>query len=136
MFFFNLPILDPLISLGIAVFILFNVFKNLRSVVKILLLEVPQHLKLAELEGKIRQLRGVKAVEDMHAWTLDGEGTQLPSIQAEGVVVLPASSPWYVDPDAAIAGRLTFPWPRATLAALLQAPGRLHPPYTHKGRPA
>ncbi|MBN8222516.1 MAG: cation transporter [Spirochaetes bacterium] len=73
MFFFNLPILDPLISLGIAVFILFNVFKNLRSVVKILLLEVPQHLKLAELEGKIRQLRGVKAVEDMHAWTLDGE---------------------------------------------------------------
>ena len=56
------------------------------------------------------------------AWMLDGEGTQLPSIQAEGVVVLPAASPWYVDPDAAIAGRLTFPWPRATLAMLLQAP--------------
>lgn len=73
MFFFNLPILDPLISLAIALFILYNVFKNLRSVVKILLLEVPQHLKLSELEEKIRRLKGVRAVEDLHTWTLDGE---------------------------------------------------------------
>ena len=51
MIFFHLPVLDPLISLAISVFILFNVFKNLRSVVKILLLEVPQHLKLDELEA-------------------------------------------------------------------------------------
>lgn len=73
MIFFNLPVLDPLISLGIAVFILFNVFKNLRSVVKILLLEVPQHLKLGELEAKIRKLKGVRGVEDLHTWTLDGQ---------------------------------------------------------------
>jgi cobalt-zinc-cadmium efflux system protein len=73
MIFFNLPFLDPLVSLGISVFILFNVFKNLRSVVKILLLEVPQHLRLLELEEKIRTLKGVKAVEDLHTWTLDGE---------------------------------------------------------------
>ena len=33
-----------------------------------------------------------------------------------------AASPWYVDPAAAVAGRLSFPWPRVTLAALLQAP--------------
>jgi hypothetical protein len=55
-------------------------------------------------------------------WTLDSEGAQLPSIVAEGVATLPAASPWYVDPAAAVAGRLSFPWPRATLAALLQAP--------------
>lgn len=73
MIFFHLPVLDPLISLAISVFILFNVFKNLRSVVKILLLEVPQHLKLDELEARIRTIKGVRAIEDLHTWTLDGE---------------------------------------------------------------
>ena len=73
MLFFNLPFLDPLISLAIAAFILFNVFRNLRGVVKILLLEVPQHLRLTELETKILRLSNVKAIEDLHVWTLDGE---------------------------------------------------------------
>ena len=35
---------------------------------------------------------------------------------------LPAASPWYVDPAAGVAGRLTFPWPRSVMAALLEAP--------------
>lgn len=73
MIFFNLPILDPLISLAIAVFILYNVARNLHSVVKILLLEVPQHIRIPEIEEKIRRVKGVRDVEDLHIWTLDGE---------------------------------------------------------------
>lgn len=73
MIFFDLPFLDPLLSLVIAAFILYNVFKNLRSVVKILLLEVPQHLRVSQIEGNILALQGVRRVEDLHLWTLDGE---------------------------------------------------------------
>ncbi|MFO1472962.1 MAG: cation diffusion facilitator family transporter [Turneriella sp.] len=73
MLFVNLPILDPLISLGISAFILFNVFRNLRGVVKILLMQVPDNLQDSELEEEIRALKPVKAVEDLHLWTLDGE---------------------------------------------------------------
>lgn len=72
MVFFNLPFLDPLISLAIAAFILFNVFRNLRSVVKILLLEVPQHLRVSQLEHKILGLTNVERIEDLHIFTLDG----------------------------------------------------------------
>lgn len=73
MYFFNLPILDPLISLGIAAFILYNVFKNLRGVVRILLMEVPGHVKLPEFESAVRALKHVKDLDDLHLWTLDGE---------------------------------------------------------------
>ncbi|MBS0617363.1 MAG: cation transporter [Spirochaetes bacterium] len=72
MIYFNLPFLDPLISLAIAVYILVNVFRNVRGVVKILLMEVPNHIHLAELEKSIHALKHVKAVDDLHLWTLDG----------------------------------------------------------------
>ena len=50
------------------------------------------------------------------SWQLTPEGAQLPVITAEGVVALAAASPWYVDPEAAIAGRLAFPWQRSVIA--------------------
>ncbi len=57
-------------------------------------------------------------------WVLDGRGTQRPTVVTEerGLVPYPAASPWYVEPEAGIAGRLGFTWPRPALAALLQAP--------------
>ena len=58
------------------------------------------------------------------AWTLAADGGQLPELVPEepGPVPLPAASPWYVDADAARAGRLASPLPRAALATLLAAP--------------
>jgi len=73
MLFFDLPFLDPLISIMISLYILWNVSKNLRAVIKILLMEVPQHLPIAGLEKSIRSIRNVKDIEDVHIWTLDGE---------------------------------------------------------------
>jgi cobalt-zinc-cadmium efflux system protein len=73
MIFFNLPLLDPVVSLGIAFFILYNVYKNLRGVVRILLMEVPGHVKLPEFESAVRALKHVKDLDDLHLWTLDGK---------------------------------------------------------------
>ncbi|MFO1048168.1 MAG: DEAD/DEAH box helicase [Geminicoccaceae bacterium] len=65
--------------------------------------------------------RGIDRTGEL-AWRLTAEGAQLPVIVADGVEVLAAASPWYADPDAGVAGRLTFPWPRPVIAALLEAP--------------
>jgi cobalt-zinc-cadmium efflux system protein len=73
MLFLNWPFLDPLVSLGISLFILFNVYKNLRGVVRILLMEVPGHVKLPEFESAVRALKHVKDLDDLHLWTLDGK---------------------------------------------------------------
>ncbi len=73
MIFFKVPFLDPLVSLGISLFILFNVYKNLRGVVRILLMEVPGHVQLPEFESAVRVLKHVKDLDDLHLWTLDGQ---------------------------------------------------------------
>ncbi len=88
MIFFHLPFLDPLISIVISVYILWNVFKNLRAVIKILLLEVPQHIQVNGLEDKIRAINGVQAIEDVHIWTLDGQNHVL-TLQ---VIITPRAS--------------------------------------------
>lgn len=72
MMFFDVPILDPILSIGIAAFILFNVVKNLRSVFRIVLQGVPDNVSEDQVIQKVSSVKGVKSVHDVHAWSLDG----------------------------------------------------------------
>lgn len=72
MWFADVPILDPLLSIGIALFILFNVYRNLRDTFRILLQSVPEGVSEAQLCAAIRAVPGVADVHDVHLWSLDG----------------------------------------------------------------
>jgi len=72
MYFFDLPIIDPILSILIAAFILFNVFKNLKSSFKIILQGIPPELDLQQLEIDLLKIPKVQSVHDLHAWSLDG----------------------------------------------------------------
>lgn len=73
LYFKEIPWLDPALSLGISVFILWNVFKNLKSTILIFLQAVPESISLEEIKGKICQLAKVDSVHHMHVWSLEGE---------------------------------------------------------------
>jgi cobalt-zinc-cadmium efflux system protein len=73
MMFADLPVLDPLLSIGISVWILMNVYKNMKKTFHILLQQVPQDINLEKLEKEIENLDGVLSIHDVHLWTLDGE---------------------------------------------------------------
>lgn len=73
MIFVNAPILDPLLSLGITFWVLFNVYKNLKKTFRVLLQEVPVRVNVERVEKELRQIEGVKSVHDLHIWSLDGE---------------------------------------------------------------
>lgn len=73
MHFGHYPIIDPLLSILIAIYILFNVFGNIKSAFKIVLQQVPEHLDPEELKERIKEVRGVIDVHDLHAWTMDGD---------------------------------------------------------------
>lgn len=64
--------IDPLLSLGICVFILVNVFRSLRAVFHILLQGVPSEASLEAVRGLVSSIPGVKGVHDVHVWTQDG----------------------------------------------------------------
>ena len=77
MMFVDLPILDPLLSVGITLFVLFHVFKNIRELMRVLLQGVPRGISVSEMEEAIRRIPHVKEVYHTHIWSLEGEKNQL-----------------------------------------------------------
>ena len=73
MHFTDLPIIDPILSVLIALFILFNVFKNLKQSFKIILQGTPQDLDLEKIHEEVLSVSEVRSFHDCHTWTMDGE---------------------------------------------------------------
>jgi cobalt-zinc-cadmium efflux system protein len=61
---------DPVLSIAMAVLILFGAWSILRSTVTVLMEGTPSGLDLAELEETIRSTPGVADLHDLHAWTI------------------------------------------------------------------
>lgn len=71
--FADVPILDPLLSVLITAWVLWNAFRNLRKCFVILLQAVPEDKDIRTLKTRIEALPGVASIHDIHLWTLDGE---------------------------------------------------------------
>jgi cobalt-zinc-cadmium efflux system protein len=71
--FADIHILDPLFSIFITAFVIFNVFKNLRKTIALFLQAVPERIRITDLEDQIRGMKPVKDVHHTHVWSLDGE---------------------------------------------------------------
>ncbi len=65
--------LDPVLSILIAVYILYNVTRNLRETIGLFLQAVPAHIPVRELEARILDVENVKSIHHTHIWSLDGE---------------------------------------------------------------
>lgn len=73
MYFYNIPILDPLLSIAISAWIIYNVYFNLRDTLRILLQGVPEGFDAEAFEGELLNIAGVKDVHDLHIWTMNGQ---------------------------------------------------------------
>jgi cobalt-zinc-cadmium efflux system protein len=71
--FVDLPVLDPILSILITAFVIFNVFKNLRETIAVFLQSVPQEVDVREIERKLGSIPGVVSTHHTHVWSLDGE---------------------------------------------------------------
>lgn len=72
MMFADVPFLDPILSIAIAAYILYNVFRNLQSTFRILLQRRPDSVDEDSVRKKVLSLPGVKDIHDVHFWTMDG----------------------------------------------------------------
>ena len=66
-------IIDPILSIAIAAFILWNAYKRLRESLSIITQAVPDSIDLDQIILRIRSLTFVQDVHDTHLWTLDGQ---------------------------------------------------------------
>jgi len=73
----ELPILDPLLSLFINLYILYNVISKLKKVLNIFLQGVPAEIDIKKLQQKVVEQSQALAVHHTHVWTLEGDNNFL-----------------------------------------------------------
>jgi cobalt-zinc-cadmium efflux system protein len=64
------PVADPLISVLVAVLILWSSWILIRDAVDILLEGTPSHINIVNLREQLGNVEGVGSVHDLHVWTL------------------------------------------------------------------
>lgn len=70
--FTDITIIDPLMSVGVAVFILVNSLRNLKEVLNIFLEKTPEDIDLEKIREHICSIDGVSDVHHIHLRSLDG----------------------------------------------------------------
>ncbi len=70
--FTDLYILDPILSLLITLYVLYNVIGNLRTTVALFLQAVPENVDLHEIEARIQAVAHVLSTHHTHVWSMDG----------------------------------------------------------------
>lgn len=66
-------ILDPILSISIATYIVYNAIANLRKTTTLFLQAVPEDIDIQKPEKSILSLAKVDSIHHTHVWSLDGE---------------------------------------------------------------
>lgn len=68
---FNLPLLDPILSILISTFILVNVFKNLKGIFEVFLEKAPHKIDSNSIREALLKNKHIKDIHHLHLWTMD-----------------------------------------------------------------
>lgn len=71
--FYDIPILDPILSIVISFWVLFNVVRNTKRTLAIMLQAVPEEIDVQDVESHITEIEGVISCHHSHVWSIDGE---------------------------------------------------------------
>ena len=70
--FTNWVFIDPIMSIGVAVFILIHALGNLREIANLFLEKTPDGISVEELAQHLTALEGVSSIHHIHVRSLDG----------------------------------------------------------------
>ena len=70
--FTDIRLLDPLLSIGVAVFILIHAVGHLKEALHIFLEKAPENIDAAHLRAQLLQIPGIVDVHHIHLWSMDG----------------------------------------------------------------
>ncbi len=71
--FTDFIIIDPIMSIGVAVFIIFNAVRNLKEILELFLLKTPRGINVKEIKKHVAKIDGVLDVHHIHVWSMDGQ---------------------------------------------------------------
>ena len=72
-YFTDFYLIDPILTVGYTLFILWGVYGGLKNVVNILMQGTPASVDIEKIRERILNISEIKSVHDIHVWSLDGE---------------------------------------------------------------
>jgi len=89
LYFYDNQYIDPILSLLITAYILFNVFKRFRETIYLFLQGVPVDVDLDAIKKSILEIENVCSIHHTHIWSKDGEHHVFSThVQVENVTAL------------------------------------------------
>ena len=70
--FTNISLVDSLMSIGIAIYILINAFKNLKDILDLFLEKTPKNISVEEIKKHLLEIKEIIDVHHIHIWSMDG----------------------------------------------------------------
>ena len=70
--FTDIKILDSIMSIGVALFILINSLRNLKQVLDLFLEKTPKEIDIDELKKHLLKIKDVDDIHHIHVWSIDG----------------------------------------------------------------
>lgn len=68
----DIKILDPIMSIGVAIFILIHSLENLKEVIDLFLEKTPKDVNIEALKRSILKIENVEDIHHIHVWSIDG----------------------------------------------------------------
>lgn len=73
MLFVDLPVLDPVLSIALTLWIGWHAARHLKRTLDLLLQATPDDVDVADLSERARRVPGVRALRHVHVWSLEGQ---------------------------------------------------------------
>lgn len=71
--FTDFALIDPVMSIGVALFIFINAITNLKEAIDLFLEKTPRNIDVNEIKEHIFEIDGVLDVHHIHIWSMDGQ---------------------------------------------------------------
>ena len=68
----NIVIIDPILSICVAIYIIIHAFSHLKEALDLFLEKTPENIDLEEIKHHLLEIEGIKDVHHIHVWSMDG----------------------------------------------------------------
>lgn len=70
--FVDIPLLDPIASILVSLWVIYNLAKTFIASTKIILQAIPSDVDIDSLKEDFLSIEGIEEIEELHIWSLDG----------------------------------------------------------------
>ena len=69
--FTKILVIDSIMSIGVAIFIIIHALKNLQKILDLFLEKIPKNISLDEVKRSIKDINGIIDIHHIHLWSMD-----------------------------------------------------------------